>query len=802
MRKVGLSFLSLFLLVNLSLFPRTSSAYTDYSIHTIETGAFFGEQNVINALQRLKADTGWWATYESTGQYIPYYQVNSGGFYGEENIKEKLNQFQSSTGFSASFHPVGNPEAYRKVVSSSYYGEENVQRIVQEFINNTGFSASYENTGESIDKKKIMSGAFFGEGNVQQVLQQFQAATGISATYEPTGQYQEYFQVVSGGFYGENNVKTVLQEFMNNTGLNASYEPILYADVYNIVTGGFYGEENVKAVVNQIKNDLGLNVIYEPTNTSNVFNIRFDQLFSDSYQKTINYLDQKGWWYSKTPTGTKVATHYRVVSEPIIDKVKLNSALSFFSNRNWWAATSSTGNKVYNYFYIVSNPLTDTATINRGLDFFSTKGYWAAVQTTNEKIYPYFKIVSEHLLGNEKVDKAINFFKDKGYWVTSEVMDQTGYTTFQITSQPLLGTEQSEKALNFFKSNNWWAQTYPTGAKEGHYKIVTGGFQGYDNAVANAKMVTDRYGWWTTTKKQQNGPQITYTNYNLTMNEMFNAQMQLSTPPQTDKYRNDPAYVHSDYVDRVNNKITATRVNVRNGPGTNYEVVAQLNSGFSGFRILGTEGSWTKIALTWKNAKLEDVVYYLNPNNFPSNSKQYFQFLKLSQLANINVDEVNEKVLNANAGSLRGTAASFAKAAQQYGVNELYLIAHALHETGNGSSSLARGVNYNGRTVYNMYGYGAYDSCAVDCGAKRAYDEGWFTPELAIVGGARLIGNGYIYNSTFQQDTLYKMRWNPVQPWHQYATDIGWAAKQVDNIYNYYQLLDNYTLYIDIPVYK
>ena len=46
------------------------------------------------------------------------------------------------------------------------------------------------------------------------------------------------------------------------------------------------------------------------------------------------------------------------------------------------------------------------------------------------------------------------------------------------------------------------------------------------------------------------------------------------------------------------------------------------------------------------------------------------------------------------------------------------------------------------------------------------------------------------------------MRWNPIQPWHQYATDVGWAVKQTVQLYKYYQLLENYTLYFDIPEYN
>jgi len=53
------------------------------------------------------------------------------------------------------------------------------------------------------------------------------------------------------------------------------------------------------------------------------------------------------------------------------------------------------------------------------------------------------------------------------------------------------------------------------------------------------------------------------------------------------------------------------------------------------------------------------------------------------------------------------------------------------------------------------------------------------------------------------QNTLYKMRWNPNNPGvHQYATDIGWAAKQVGRIRSLYDLIDTYTLSFDIPRYK
>ena len=66
---------------------------------------------------------------------------------------------------------------------------------------------------------------------------------------------------------------------------------------------------------------------------------------------------------------------------------------------------------------------------------------------------------------------------------------------------------------------------------------------------------------------------------------------------------------------------------------------------------------------------------------------------------------------------LENQGQAFANAAKLTGVNEIYLIAHALLETGNGQSKLAKGANLvNNQVVsnspikyYNVYGIGAYD---------------------------------------------------------------------------------------------
>lgn len=105
--------------------------------------------------------------------------------------------------------------------------------------------------------------------------------------------------------------------------------------------------------------------------------------------------------------------------------------------------------------------------------------------------------------------------------------------------------------------------------------------------------------------------------------------------------------------------------------------------------------------------------------------------------------------------------------------------------------------------VYNMFGIGATDDNPNGKGAQYAYDECWFTPEAAILGGAKFAASYYVNRPSNPQDTLYKMRWNPQSPaTHQYATDIGWAAKQVPRIRDLYDQVGTYNLTFDIPRYK
>jgi len=195
-------------------------------------------------------------------------------------------------------------------------------------------------------------------------------------------------------------------------------------------------------------------------------------------------------------------------------------------------------------------------------------------------------------------------------------------------------------------------------------------------------------------------------------------------------------------------------------------------------------------------ATRDEVYDHMDPACYYKGAYKY-QFLDLSHPNGVGAAELNRYL--EGKGVLEGQAEAFIEAANRYGLSELYLVAHAILETGNGSSALARGIEVNGTTVYNMFGIGAYDNSAEYSGSRKAYNEGWTSVEQAIIGGAGWISKFYINAG---QNTLYKILWNPENPGtHQYATACDWATLQALNLDKLFRLFPDCIRTYDIPIF-
>lgn len=201
-----------------------------------------------------------------------------------------------------------------------------------------------------------------------------------------------------------------------------------------------------------------------------------------------------------------------------------------------------------------------------------------------------------------------------------------------------------------------------------------------------------------------------------------------------------------------------------------------------------------------RSPEYSELKHAIAPASNASASGKY-QFIDLSQSNGTDAETLNRYL--SGKGVLDGKGQQFLDAAKRYGLSEIYLVTHAVLESGSGFSQLARGVEVNGTVVYNLFGIGAFDTGAVRYGSEYAYSMGWTSVDAAIDGGARWISENYINNQSYHQNTLYKMRWNPDKPGeHQYATDIDWATAQAKIIRSMFDAFPSAELHFEVPLYK
>lgn len=221
------------------------------------------------------------------------------------------------------------------------------------------------------------------------------------------------------------------------------------------------------------------------------------------------------------------------------------------------------------------------------------------------------------------------------------------------------------------------------------------------------------------------------------------------------------------------------------------------------------------------NYSKDKILAYLDPANFDFGSSQFYQFADLSQgYSGVSAEDLNDFIAACCTGSesrygvvstLRGTGEAFVEASKTYGVNEVYLVAHAALESAWGCSTLAQGYDYDGKiavggelfpegTYYNFYGIGAYDSSPLSGGRSMAVQQGWNSPEAAVKGAAKWLSANYVNLSSTsgsgQQNTLWKMRWDAKRAvssssvWHQYATSVTWATGISEVMASFYRQMN------------
>lgn len=240
-----------------------------------------------------------------------------------------------------------------------------------------------------------------------------------------------------------------------------------------------------------------------------------------------------------------------------------------------------------------------------------------------------------------------------------------------------------------------------------------------------------------------------------------------------------------------------------------------------------------------ENVSYEDFHGAMNPANFSYGSTEFFQFALLNKgysgLSSMYLNRFiadNCSYSESSYGvksTLRNLGDAFVEASRTYGVNEAYLLSHAIWESGWGCSSLAQGwspeadgeviVNgtrypyYKGTTYYNFYGIGAVDSNALNGGRAMAVKEGWTSPRQAVLGAAKWIAANYLNRPSYRQNTLYLMKFDVEgavatgSAWHEYCTGLNTWVLGISRLMSSAYGLAGYNsvtapVVYDVPMYR
>jgi len=224
---------------------------------------------------------------------------------------------------------------------------------------------------------------------------------------------------------------------------------------------------------------------------------------------------------------------------------------------------------------------------------------------------------------------------------------------------------------------------------------------------------------------------------------------------------------------------------------------------------------------TWYVASRVGIEYYLNPYNF-LDEKHVFMFE--SQLYNSN--QTKEGVENMLAGTFMANKICLGsdklysevilEAAERYGLSSYMLASRIKQEQGSlGTSPLISGnrVGYEGYYNYfNVQASGKTDEEVITNGLNYAKSQGWTSPYLSIIGGAKFLRTKYIgANDTYNvkgQMTNYLQKWDPYGPRYagqQYMQNIEAPYYESNSVYKTYSSINGsrdfrYVFYI--PIYK
>ena len=152
---------------------------------------------------------------------------------------------------------------------------------------------------------------------------------------------------------------------------------------------------------------------------------------------------------------------------------------------------------------------------------------------------------------------------------------------------------------------------------------------------------------------------------------------------------------------------------------------------------------------------LESTIAY-NPEQIISTPNPWSLDLRKSSL--VTAWELDNIALKGTL--LEGLGKDFINAELEYGVNAMFLVSLAIHESGWGRSAIARDKN-------NLFGFAAYDSSPYLSATTFPSKAASIRAAANLLSGSYLVSTGRYYRGGYTASHVNKL----------YASDPGWASK-------------------------
>ncbi|MGE6258090.1 SH3 domain-containing protein [Heyndrickxia sporothermodurans] len=494
----------------------------------------------------------------------------------------------------------------------------------------------------------------------------------------------------------------------------------------------------------------------------------------ESTQKAVDSLGQT--WYRVTFEGKNLFINSNDVRKDVFSSI---DQAKYKANKDTYVYQSF-GETFKKLILIPKNTIVTST--NRIGNWYSTsyggiKGYFNMddfspyteitykTTNTNETFYFSKKTTKLYPTPNSMNKEVYTISSNNGFSSTQEVLNSLGETWYRVTFN---------KQTLYINSNDVLKSSFSTTKTKYKANKDTYVYQSFGNAYEKLVKI----------------PKSTIVSPNKKIGDWYSVS-----------YNGKSGYVYigdfSPYTNLSEEKITDTTfittfdLNLRetaDPTATIYTTIPNSKIVIASYKV---SNGWYKVTYGGKTGYVSGSYLKQVKTGDPVTSRTGYQFIDLRTQSPVTAKQINDYIAKyvsstGKASVLTGKGQAFIDAGKKYGVNSLYLAAHAILESAYGASNISLGK-------YNLFGFGAYDATPF-VGAYR-----FATVDLCIEYIAREIKATYLNPKNWKYNGAYlgfstkdmnnkRIDQNSEGMNFYYASDPNWGksiARHMENILPY-----------------